>query len=148
MSSNKDKILISIPGFLWLFGGIKLTKGALLLFVNASPDDFPIYGLLAVLAILLGKVKFRFCLYKAVEKQLFMACSVPDKISGSEFLRNTFLSKKMAIIFFIAVSSAVCCGQITHFPTLFFIRFTVGTALLRAAFAYLTPISAGRYPLY
>ncbi|WP_213357753.1 hypothetical protein [Chlamydiifrater phoenicopteri] len=148
MSPNKDKILISTPGFLWLFGGINLTKGALLLFIKTNSNELPVYGFLTILAILLGKAKYRFCLSKTVERQLLKAFSVPEKLSCINFLRDTFVSKKMAAIFIIAASSAVICSQISHLPTLFFVRLTVGTALLRAAFAYLTPISAGKTPSY
>ncbi|QXE27122.1 hypothetical protein [Chlamydia buteonis] len=136
MTSNKNHLLICLPGILWLSGGIKLLlKASTIVY---QPDlSFKILILLAMGAWFVASLKYRFLLLKSVSSQNDLSNQLLlGSISKKVYLRKSFFSKRFLVMATMIVVSLLLRRCIDNPAILFFIRSTIGYALIKTALTY------------
>ncbi|AFS24850.1 hypothetical protein [Chlamydia psittaci] len=136
MTSNKNYPLIYLPGILWLLGGIKLLlKASMIVY---QPDfSFKILVLLAMGAWFVASLKYRFLLLKSVSAQNDLSNQLLlGKISKKVYIIKSFFSKRFLILAAMIVISLLLRRCIDNPAILFFIRSTIGYALIKTALTY------------
>ncbi|WP_375793369.1 hypothetical protein O1W69_04520 [Chlamydia sp. 12-01] len=136
MTNNKNHLLICLPGILWLSAGVKLLLKASA--VVYQPDfSFKIFAPLAMGAWVIASLKYRFLLLKSVSSQNELSHQLlSESISKKKYIKKSFLSKRFLIIAIMISISLLLRRYVDNPAILFFIRSTIGYALIKTALTY------------
>lgn len=136
MITNRYNPLIYLPGLLWLFAGVKLLLKASLI-VYESAFSFRFLFSLAMGAWICASLKYRYILSRSVSYQSELAYQLTtNAISKKNYIKRTFLSKR-TLILIAMVSISLFIRKFINYPViLFFIRLSIGYALIKAVITY------------
>ncbi|BAE81309.1 hypothetical protein [Chlamydia felis Fe/C-56] len=136
MTNNKNHLLIHLPGLLWLSAGVKLLLKASA--VVYQPDfSFTVFAPLAMGAWVVASLKYRFLLLKSVSSQNELSRQLlSEAVSKKNYIKKSFLSKRFLVMATMIAFSLLLRRYIDNSATLFFIRSTIGYALIKTALTY------------
>ncbi|AAP05215.1 hypothetical protein [Chlamydia caviae] len=136
MTNNKNHLLICLPGILWLSAGVKLLLKASAA-VYQPEFSFKIFAPLAMGAWVIASLKYRFLLLKSVSSQNELSRQLLlETISKQNYIKKSFVSKRFLIMAAMIAISLLLRRYIHNETTLFFIRSTIGYALIKTALTY------------
>ncbi|WP_348664016.1 hypothetical protein [Chlamydia vaughanii] len=136
MINNKNNLLVCLPGILWLSAGVKLLLKASTA-VYEPAFSFKIFAPLAMGAWVLASLKYRYILLKSASFQNELARQlVSEGISKKIYIKRSFLSKRFLILVAMVSISIFIRKYIESPAILFFIRSTIGYALIKTALTY------------
>ncbi|ETF40268.1 hypothetical protein CpecA_0718 [Chlamydia pecorum IPTaLE] len=140
MKKNSHQALIMLPGVLWVVAGTKLILKAVSAILNAELP-FSLSLLLSILSWGMSYIKHHYILKRSAETQHTLAVQLIFKrITAKKYLKASFLSKRFLIMVYMIFLSLGLRHLISHIPSLFILRATIGYALIRAAKTYFSLI--------
>ncbi|EPP35667.1 hypothetical protein CP10139811_0090 [Chlamydia ibidis] len=134
---KKQKFFIQLPAILWFIPGFKL------LFKSTYTIIDPTFPILLFIPLTMGAwflstIKYRYFLSRSVHAQKILSEKLAQKkLSLSEYIMKSFLSKRWAILILMMSFSIVLKNYIHSTSVMFLIQSTIACALIQTAIAYL-----------